>query len=264
MRKLNSKHKQAFLDYLSTDKTSNTYILGNFYKYGLKSKDVDFYVEVCFDDSSIECVLMRYFNDFVFFTTKTLSDSALNQIAVKIHSYPFRAISGNDFSMKQLSKLFENSNTRETILMTLTNIVGGIEDFNCIRKLDTDDFASLRRLLLKIDEFEDKYRLNPDNRIIRTLLNDLIYGYFSNDILISSVSITAISPHSCMLTDICVDKDYRGKGISRQIVGYVVNMLLSKGISNVNLYVDNPLAMNAYLKMGFVCSGKYLILTQKS
>lgn len=259
MQKLLDSQKSDFILYLLKEPAANTYILGNFYKYGCESENVDFFIDFSIDNI-VEFVLMRYFDDYVFFTDRYLSEDKISQIIKKISSHSYRVISGNEFSIKQLSNVFKNLSLRETSLMTLKSLKKEETGLYKIRKLLESDIFKAKRLILSIDEFRDKFSNNAIERITRMIINDETYGCFIDNKLVAVVSATAVSPYSCMFTDICVDKQYRGRGISRAIIYYAAQLKLKSGVESVTLYADNPSAINIYLKTGFQYAGKYFTL----
>ncbi len=260
MIKLNKIWIKKFVQYLLVDSVSNTYILGNYHKYGIDSKNVIFLIGIDHGKKQLKFVLMKYYGDYVFFTNELLGEKEIHLIFKKVISQEFRVISGNEFSINQLKDVFKNTSVRETSLMVLNKYVIFSNRTLYVRKLNEKDITETKRLILSIEEFEEKFKSNTDIRIRRMIVEDDSFGCFEKDRLISLVSITAKSPHSCMLTDVCVDKNYRGRGISKVVISRAIDFLRDCGIGNIALYADNPNAIETYRKIGFESIGKYLMM----
>lgn len=262
MRKLTKADQNHFLDFLSLNKAANTFIFGNYFKYGLDSNNVDFLVEDSkLTGQPIKYVLMRYYNDYVFFAPYKLNQNELETIKSAICSFNFRVITGNEFSIRMLANVFGENSIRETHLMSLSPIrFCNVGNYESIRKLNEGDIEAAIVLLTSIDEFKDKFTSNAFERVKRMICEDEAYGIFQNCSLVSMLSITAKSQYGCMLTDICVNKLHRGRGLSRVIIEHASSDLFQSGVSTINLYADNPIATKIYSQIGFRFICKYLIM----
>lgn len=262
MKKLTQNNNRLFLEFLLKKPIQNTYILGNYFKYGTTSPDVSFYFELN-DSNDFKYVLMSYYSDFVFFTLESLSEAALIKIKKNISKKNFRVISGDDFSIAQILNISNNSSLRKTTLMTLSSSNKNyIADKN-IKKLNEKDIDKSIELLKSIDEFKHKFSINAEKRVKRMIQEDEAYGYFIDSKLIAMLNVTSKSTYSCMLTDICVGKEYRGKGFAKKIISHVSEKLVSEGVQYINLYVDNLHALKLYESLGFSKTGDYYTLRKK-
>lgn len=256
MRKLNNNDKKSFLKFILKKPVQNTYIIGNYFKYGLNSADVIFYAN-SYKSGDLKFILMNYYNDFVFFTTENLNDEFLAKIKQIIIKKNFRIISGDNFSITQIHKIFENAVLRKTKMMTLTRFDNLKIDDVQSRKLKISDLHQASNLLKSIDEFKPKFDCAGLTRVKRMISEDETYGYFLKEKLVALLSVTAKSPHGCMLTDICTDKQHRGKGFAKELIIFVSCQLFQEGINNINLYVDNSKAIKLYENIGFKKCGEY-------
>ncbi len=256
MRKLNTDDRKRFLEFILKKPVQNTYIIGNYFKYGLNSKDVAFYVN-SYKNGGIKFVLMNYYNDFVFFTSESLNDEFLAKIKQIIIKKKFRIISGDNFSITQIHKTFENVVLRKTKMMTLSRRDNLRIDDGQSKKLKISDLSEAINLLKSIDEFKPKFDCDASKRVKRMISEDETYGYFIEEKLVALLNVTAKSPYGCMLTDICTDKQYRGGGFAKKLIIFASTQLFQEGIDNINLYVDNYKAIKLYESIGFKECGEY-------
>jgi len=245
-----------FLSYISKNIYSNTYIIGNYYRYGIDNENIQFYISV----GEIRYVLMKYFKDYVFYTSTLLHRDDLQKVADKINSSNYRVITGNEFSISQILSFVTHKNVRNTQLMSFER--RSINEYSInsnIKKLDISHKNQLLNLYRSIHEFHDKYKgSSGEDRLTKTLIFDIVYGYTLEDSIIGAVSVTSNSGKSCMLTDICVSLKHRNKGISKKMINHVIAELNNAGTKYINLYVDNVVALNIYKKLGFIYIEDYL------
>ena len=258
MKRVSNSDFLLFKNELLKNLQSNIYIYVNLIRYGLENDNVLFYSCEGFD-----FVLMQYFSDFVFSTNKKIDDKVLNEIAEKINKCKDSAISGAESPIRQLMPFIEKTTIKKTKLMKFD-----IESSNSQSQNQNDlffakksDIPELSSFFLGIPEFSFKYNINNIiNRLTRAIENDLL-AYAREEKLISfSVTATAISDISCMLTDICVDKDFRNKGLGKKYTRQFCEYLLGKNISNIYLYVETPIALEVYQKIGFKYVSDYWVI----
>lgn len=258
MKKICNEDEQEFIDFINYNVYSNTYMIGNYYKYGLDNINVQFYKS----EGPIKYILMRYFTDFVFYTNIILTNIELNDILTEIEKTDFRVLTGNEFSIEQIVPLLKFEKVRKTILMTYTKSYDdAMEENSKIKKVSMEHKNQMLLLLQGIEEFGDKYHgINGSNRVTRMINDDIVYGYFSDGKIIGSLTITAKSNETCMITDVCVDKMYRNQGISKEMMNHIIRILLKSKVKNINLYVDNLIALDLYRKVGFSFVENYLAI----
>lgn len=258
MRIVDKNSKKAFELFMNKDPIINTYIIGNYHKYGLKNANVIFYYS---SKNESPYILMKYFDSFVFYTDTLLSNASLNGIIKFLSEQEYDALSGCEFSISQILPFLSLTDTKKNTIMTLNGKTQIITDCIAIKKLNLQDVELVYTLLTGIEEFKHKYYGETGyHRTVRLLSDDVVYGVIEDSILIGLVGVTAISKHSCMLVDICVHTSQRGKGVGSKLIATVAQTLFSQGIKNVNLYVNNPTAIQVYEKVGFLPVGTYMVL----
>lgn len=258
MKLVHEENSIDFWNYLLTNGYANTYIMGNFKKFGINDRNVKFY----YVSKNNKFVLMKYYDNFVFYTDSNLDYEVLKKIVEKIKKSIYSAISGNGHSINQIASFFTNINIRKTALMSYE---GEIVRTNLLsysfRLLNSIDKVKLLNLYKEIDEFRNKYLgLMGEKRVSRMLREDKIYGCFLDNQLIGSAAVTANSGISVMLTEICVDKKYRGCGIGKWIISKLISELIKNDVKFINLYADNDVAVNMYHSLGFREKEDYLVL----
>lgn len=258
MRRVSKSDFELFKCELRKNLQSNIYIYGNLIKYGLENDSVSFYS--CED---FGFVLMQYFNDYVFSTNKKIDIQDLKEIAKKLNSSKESAISGIDASIQQLLPYLENTTIKKTKLMKFETSLSNFQFQNQNELLiaKKDDIPELSLFFLRIPEFSFKFNSNNVyNRLTRTIDNDLIAYAREGNLISFSATATAISDISCMLTDISVDKNHRNKGLGKKYTRQFCEYLFSKNISNIFLYVESPIALEVYQKIGFKYISDYWVI----
>jgi len=62
-----------------------------------------------------------------------------------------------------------------------------------------------------------------------------------------------------MLTDISVEKSQRNKGFAKRYTTQFCGYLISHKVENIFLYVESPIALKVYKKIGFKYIGDYWV-----
>ena len=118
-----------------------------------------------------------------------------------------------------------------------------------ITKMNINDLNSIREILET--DFDDFWNYN----ILKKELEDSNSTYFvckNKNEIIGFTGITIILD-TAELNNIVVKKTYRGKGISSQLLEYLINFAKSKNCKHINLEVssNNTIAINLYKKFNF-------------
>lgn len=258
MKRVSKSDFILFKNELRKNLQSNIYIYGNLIKYGLENDNVLFYSCEGFD-----FVLMQYFDDYVFSTNKKIDGKVLNEIAKKLNKSKDSAISGVESSIQQLLPYLEKVSIKKTKLMKFNteNSSFQSQSQNDLILAKKNDISELSLFFLGIPEFSFKYNTNNAiNRLTRTIENDLLAYAREGKLISFSATATAISDVSCMLTDISVDKDHRNKGLGKKYTRQFCEYLLGKNISNIYLYVESPIALEVYQKIGFMYISDYWVV----
>lgn len=258
MKRVSESDFEFFKSELRKNLQSNIYIYGNLIKYGLENDNVLFYSCEGFD-----FVLMQYFDDYVFSTQKEIDGNVLKEIAEKLNNSKNSAISGVESSIQQLLPYLEKTTIKKTKLMKFDMGVTSSQSQsqNGLFIAKKEDVSEMSSFFLGISEFSFKYNTsNVSNRLTRAIENDLLVYAREGNLISFSATATAISDVSCMLTDISVDKDHQNKGLGKKYTRQFCEYLLNKNISNIYLYVESPIALEVYQKIGFKYISDYWVI----
>ena len=118
-----------------------------------------------------------------------------------------------------------------------------------ITKMNINDLNSIREILET--DFDDFWNYN----ILKKELEDSNSTYIvckNHSEIVGFTGITIILD-TAELNNIVVKKTYRGKGISSQLLEYLINFAKSKNCKHINLEVssNNTIAINLYKKFNF-------------
>lgn len=257
MQKIDSRLEFLFSNYIFNSPIFNTYIIGNYYKYGLSNQNVEFFTS----NDQFYYILMRYHDSFVFYSNMKLSDYHLHEITNKIIECEFDVVSGEKNSVEQIIPNLNNYSKRSTTMLSLSKTnIECIKNYS-MKRLYIDDAPEVFRLFSSINEFKNKYTSKKGlDKTKHVLKEDVVYGSFENKILTGIIVVTALSNKTCMLTDICVGIEFRHLGIAKNNILFVASELFSSGIEFINLYADNPSASRLYRNIGFSEIGEYVII----
>lgn len=94
---------------------------------------------------------------------------------------------------------------------------------------------------------------NHDNSIHINKKGNLWIAFNNQDEIIGTIAVIRHSPEDMELKKFYVRKDYRGKGVSKELYNTALNFCKSNSLGRLFLWTYDKLevAINFYLKMGF-------------
>lgn len=115
---------------------------------------------------------------------------------------------------------------------------------------DVEEIAELDKLCFSVPWSYDAFLSETQNTIARYIVakdGDHCIGYCGFWIAYDSGDITNVAVHP----------DYRKQGIGTQLIGAMINLAKSEGVTSMNLEVrkSNVAAQKLYSKYGFKCVG---------
>lgn len=258
MKRVKSKDLEEFKKRIRSSLQSNIYIYGNLMKYGLENDNVLFY-----SDSGFEFILMKYFHDYVFSAEKEIKKSTLKQIADMVNNSSDCAISGVESSINQLLPFLKPTKIKKTQLMKFdaSALANKSQSEGGLHIASRDNIPELVRYFLGVSELSFKYtESNVNQRLERAINDDILAFAREGESICYAVIATAISDISCMLTDISVEKSQRNKGFAKRYTTQFCEYLINHKVENIFLYVESPIALEVYKKIGFKYIGDYWVV----
>lgn len=258
----NKKEYEIIHHYLMKEPYCNTYIFGDIEKFSLNSDIVSIY---CNDITDIKVVLMKFIDDFVVYSYKNDFDAEIVASFIRNRMNFETSISGKGATISKINKMLELP-VRKTNLLNITSETLKDSVWSNeyqVTRICEEKIMDIIDIYREIDEFKGKYRdIKTSREKIKSFLETgrMIAVYY-NEKVIATVCSTAESSVSSMLVNICTRKHFRGKGIASYLVYTILKELLVEK-ENVCLYVDNPIAMRIYCKLGFYKVADYAILSQ--
>jgi len=247
--KLTEKYKQELVQLVEKEKELNLFIIGDIENYGFNEKFLDFWGDFN-DNKKIKAVLMKYYDDFVIYSTGECDVLAFSKI---VNSHKFRMFSGEKNMVEKFSSLINVKEKQDTHFAKLDknyNPYNG-ESINLVVKTELEDINKVWDLQnKKIAEFTD---LSSVERMKKKYIDKTARGYHiknAENQVISSVETGGENSTSAMVLGVCTDPNYRGKGYAAAVTSVLCKELLSEGKSSC-LFYYNPQAGEIYKRLGF-------------
>ncbi|MGL4818447.1 MAG: GNAT family N-acetyltransferase [Bacilli bacterium] len=260
--------RSELMNYLQDESSFNLFFIGNIEQFGFDSSVFD--VWMTRSDGRIEAVMLRYLNNYVFYTKETEVDIS-----------PFRSIIGNDPNATFLSgkpscvgalhdALGADTIVRETYFCELQRMDelrlsdGSIE----VKKATGDDAHRIVELLLSIEEFHDTNSTNrSDDAVLRMRQkieggSDRVYFVEEDGTVVSVVQTAAENSMSAMIIGVATHAQARGRGLMSAALTQLCQDVLSDGKS-LCLFYDNEAAGCVYHRLGFQQLGMWTMMVKK-
>ena len=116
------------------------------------------------------------------------------------------------------------------------------EDLKSIKDILYSDFDNFWTYEVLKDELSSEI-----SKYFVCKINDIVVGFCGIKIILDTAEIM----------NIVIKKDFRGQGLSNQLLSYVINICKQLNIKSINLEVnvENTIAINLYKKYNFVKVG---------
>ncbi len=150
-----------------------------------------------------------------------------------------------------------NESMINSIMMLDREISWELLDNDVKEQLGWDEFIKRHEKV-----FKDLYEASTGSQVILGAFdNNILVGYAWIELRLDTVSLLP----TCFIVDIGVKKDYRKKGIGKQLMNKIYEIARKNNIKTINLLVDkrNINAVNFYKKAGFEIIG-YIMEKQLS
>jgi predicted GNAT family acetyltransferase len=266
MRKLTEKDREAVLSYAMREPEYNIFIIGDIENHGFDKP----YMEIFANDAGQEfdCIVLRYMDHFVVYSHHLDFDAKAAAGQIKLCG-ECGDINGKADIVEKLIPYFPGFTAKTDYLSRLDKVSGeSYESEHEIKQLDASYAKAIIDLHMRVDEFKTSY-IGKEEKAVRERRfalehGEISYGLLSGGKLVSTATATAKNSQSAMVIGVCTDPDERGKGYASAVVSKLCGDCLNNGLKFMCLFYDNPAAGRIYRRIGFVETGKYMMLQNLS
>ena len=248
MIKINNIKDIDIISYIGNDYDKCLYLYLDYKRYGLTDKNVEYFVEKD-EKENIICLVMKYYDSLHIYSKN--NNYCYNELKEFILEINPSFICGEKSIIEKLSKDLDYE-TSYGYVRKLVDIDENIDNIALQIALE-DDFFEITKLLKQDEQLSGYINFNQ-------LYNQLLcrfkekycrnYIYKLNDKIIGHVCSGAEDNNIVILTDLIVDKEYRGQGIGKKICkSFCEKMMMEK--KDVYLINYTDLTNNLYKKVGF-------------
>ncbi|MGR3778030.1 GNAT family N-acetyltransferase [Bacillus paramycoides] len=189
----------------------------------------------------------------------TLLQTAMNEIQKRETDEALLIISGDSISGKSFAKQmnlpylyseygmeFKTNETQKTLKNNINLTVASSELLPDLIEIASKAFGDS---VENTSTWLQKMMTSSSHQIYRALIDEKVIG---------TITVTE-QKHSTTLSGFAVHPSYQGKGYGKEILGYMVHTLITKGVSTIELEVEtkNKNALKLYTQCGFEIMTKY-------
>ncbi len=246
------RDRKWILDYLYQDAAYNIFIIGDIEHFGFDSDFQQVYVET--EQDEIKAVFLRYRTNAVYYSKEIY----FNPEFIKIFKqYELLFISGKTEIMKEVYPYIQNYEEKPTYFCATYKYelkIRANPDLK-IKKLTSniEDINRLYDLLSLITEFA--YSAKDRNTFIEEKISSINMGdtYYieEDDMIVSTVAVTAETTINGMVVAVATHPNYRNKGYARLLMTHLMDVYLNRKNKDLCLFYDNPKAGHIYISLGF-------------
>lgn len=256
MKILQNKDISQVLEFLNKHKHTSLFSIGNIETYGLEHiyEGYGFYE----DTDLVGCVFIyaRKHATAIFDEECTIEtrNEMRNLLAQQEHSDFTACVSYFEpLNIGSLySKLSDNTRLAKTqavyhpLIKEIPNVT-----FHVLEVEDTQAIEGISRGLATIQEF-GYFDVSQNKKTYQyaTLPREWVIYAKEEDVYVASARVTGISETTAVIISVWVMKEYRGKGIARQMIQRIIQQF-SNEIRDVYIFYSNPIAARIYLANGF-------------
>lgn len=252
MIQLTQEHEQVFLQFIKTNPYLYLFYMGDYLAYGFDHPECNYYGE--FEHGEISCCILRY-KDSVHIGGSHISDEGL--------AFMYDLFEKKKCVMVNCSDAFI-----ERIMSSPISFKVDICKLSVYKKeyVPHDDKLVERLDMSDVDEY-----ISIIDPIFGTTTNredfiddhlqgrSISYCLKVNQQIVSTASITAITPQAAMIIGVATMKEHENKGYASRLIKSVCNEMMKEQIATV-LFYTNEVAGRVYHKCGFVDQENYYLL----
>jgi len=261
IRQLQETDRQDVLSYLEEDHSLNIFIIGDIENFGITTDFQTVYAE--FDEeNNYQSVLLFYRKNAVFYSKKKYFNPAYIPYIKALNP---TIINGAEHLVALIAPHFPNLTMKPMYFSEAKtfNEKDNYEDLDIVRLQTKKQASDLYDMLSTIEEFH--ITRETKESFIQSKLETLGTGptflVYEDDIIISTVSVTAETSKTGMVIGVATLPSKRGRGLASKLMTKLMEEYFNKG-KYLCLFYDNPKAGNIYKRLGFIDIDRYAMLEE--
>lgn len=216
IKKCNKNDSNDIVSYIGNDYPKCLYLYLDFKKYGFNNKNVNMYFQII--NETISALILTYYNSMHIFSKNNNID--YNELSILIKDIKPSMICGEKSIIESINKKI-NNNQYETEYGFIRSIKHIEHNGNIsITLANKEDFSRITELMMSDKGLSGSFSYDE-------LYNQLVernkekfcrnYIYKIDGKIVGHICSGAEDEKYVMLTDLIVDKNYRGRGIGKKI-----------------------------------------------
>lgn len=264
IRKLTESDRQDVLKFLSKEPEINMYIIGDIKNVGFDQEDQAIYAE--FRDNTYYAVMARNLSHIVYYAR----DNDFNPAWLDVfNQFDYLFISGKASLIEAINPLVHDMRPDRLMFMKSTTFTKDDSvDYTGIEVLQTEEDAhDVYALLNQIDEL-DSVRQKTKDEFIQYLMdnsdgNGTTVFVKEDGQVVANASAVHETEQTAMIVGVATHVDYRGQGLGRKVLHYLVDFYVNYKGKTLCLYYDDERAGALYKQLGFIEIDDWIMLLKK-
>jgi predicted GNAT family acetyltransferase len=253
IRKLTEKDHEKVMEFLSTERALNLFIIGDIENFGYETDFQQIWGELV--DDELTAVLLHYKGNFLPYAKGPFDVEGFAEIISNDDN--FQILSGKEEIVEQFDGLIPTGSRKGMYFAELidNHALEEVDRFD-IQVATEDDVDSIFTLRMNIEEFTGSNASRES--MIHSIQTKSGRSYFmkQGDHAIASVSTTAENSMSAMVVGVCTAMEHRNQGLVSRCLSALCEDVLKEGKS-LCLFYDNPAAGSIYKRIGFKEIGRW-------
>lgn len=261
IRKLTETDRKDVLRFLSQEPEINMYIIGDIENFGFDQEDQAIYAE--FKDGDYYAVMSRNLSHIVYYAR----DDAFNPAWLDVfNQFDYLFISGKASLIEHINPYVDDMYPDRLMFMKSTtfNRIDTV-DYTGIEVLQTEDDAeAVYTLLNQIDEL-DSVKQKTKDEFIQYLMdnsdgNGTTVFVKEDGKVVANASAVHETDQTAMIVGVATHVDYRGQGLGRKVLYYLLDFYVNHKEKTLCLYYDDERAGALYKQLGFIEIDDWIML----
>ncbi len=250
--KCNEKNKEEFLKYIGDDWGTCPYLYLNYIGLSDVSPDID--VFICRNNSSIQAVILRYYNALHIFSRESNFD--IVELKLLIHDLNPLVIWINENAFRIMESIFGSYAMHILPVMACSNTASDVETGEVAIATEAD-LPEIAELMLEDDLYRSGYE--NANQIIETFSERMRQGVGISYIirkegrLAAHISINAIANGIAVYGALVVSSRFRRQGLAKKVRAKLMEDMINKKVTVLDFAVSE-----ATRKIDIAGGGKHI------
>lgn len=259
MIKCNNKNKEEILEYIGSSYGECLYLYIDFLKYGLENENVHVWYQK--EEEEIKALILQYYTGAHIFSKGKDFDVA-DAVALLKEINP-SMICGMKWTLDKIEQYFDNYEMETGIVGALKDL--RIFDTNGCKRADREEIKEIAELLATDDALGKPYGFDLLYKQLLERFDENFgrnYLYRRDGKIVATASTYAEAGGAAVISGVMVHPEYRGLGLSKNVLSAICEDLKSDGI-DVFSYYYIPSATRMHEAVGFKPLGDWAKLVRE-